>query len=531
MAYIPLRNIGRGGLVPDQAPYDVELTQFPSGDNVSFQNGVIGKTLGHVDEGITIPNKPVSIAGYFKSGYNSIIIGTANKLYNYNGTTVRDVTGSSGTYSNTIRWQTVQMGSGIVFNNGADTPKYINNVSLSGSGLFSDLANWPSSVSTKSIKPYKSFLVLAGYNQGSTAYRTRVRWSDEFSPEGVPASYDPTVTTNLAGFNELGGENGDLKDQLALGNTNILYAENGVYAMDFIGAPLVFSFRELFSDQGIINRGACADFDGKHLVVGTSDIYVHDGNTKRSVADLKVRNEFYKTLNDANSVFCHSNPINSEIWICYADKYATKDASDVSYSPNRCLVYNWTNDAFTFKDLPNTRDMCQADILSQGALTGTWADTSLNTNWNTSTAWWSNSSLEDAAAEIGIFAVNHTEKKLQRMNYTTGFNGYAFGSKIETTKIDLDTVLGTSNNTIKHIRGVMPQMKGSGVILITVGVSNTPNDPVNWGYAKAYNIETDNKIDVRLSGRYLAFKFSSYSSTDSWNISGMDIDVQEVASR
>ena len=57
MAFVPLRNIGKGGLVPDQAPYDVELTQFPSGNNVTFDNGTIGKTLGQTDV-IAIPTKP-----------------------------------------------------------------------------------------------------------------------------------------------------------------------------------------------------------------------------------------------------------------------------------------------------------------------------------------------------------------------------------------------------------------------------------------------------------------------------------------
>ena len=47
MAYIPLRNIGVGGLVPDKNPYDADLTAFPTGDNVSFENGKLGKTLGY----------------------------------------------------------------------------------------------------------------------------------------------------------------------------------------------------------------------------------------------------------------------------------------------------------------------------------------------------------------------------------------------------------------------------------------------------------------------------------------------------
>ena len=530
MAYIPLRNIGVGGLVPDQNPYDVDLTAFPYGNNVSFHSGSVGKASGFTDVGITIPFKPVALSGFLSGGYNSIIIGSANKIYNYNGVTVADVTGATGTYTNTDRWQIEQMGSGIVFNNGSDVPKYASKLTLSGGNSFSDIANWPSNVTTQSVKPYKSFLVLAGYSEGSSTYKTRVRWSDEFDPTGVPASYDPTVTTNLAGFNELGGENGDLKDQLALGNTNIVYAENGVYAMDFIGAPLVFSFRELFTDQGIINRGACAAFEGKHLVVGVDDIYIHDGNTKRSAANLKTRNQFFKTLGDAKSVFCHDDPSNSEICINYADGNAVKDAVDNTYSPNRCLTYNYTNDAFTFKDIPNVRDMAHADVLRHGPDTGTWADTTLGV-WGSTTKWWSNSSLEDVAAEIGLFAVNHTESKLQTMNDSTGFNGNAFSAYLETTKIDLDSVLGTSNSTIKMIRGIMPQIKGTGLVNITVGVSDTPTDAVRWGPEQVFNIDISHKVDVRLSGRYLAFKFSSYSALDSWILSGVDVDVQEAARR
>ncbi len=530
MPYIPLRNIGKGGLVPDQAPYDVELTQFPNGDNVSFQNGVIGKTLGHVDEGITIPNKPVSIAGYFKSGINNIFIGTKNNIYRFNGTSITDVTGSSGTYSNSTRWQTDQMGSGIFFNNGSDVPKYINQATLSSNGTFSDIANWPSNVSTECLKPYKSFLVMAGYAESSNTYSTRVRWSDEFDPSGVPQSYDVTSTTNLAGFNELGGENGELVDQLTLGNTQMLYAERGVYAMDFIGAPLVFSFREIFSDQGIINRGACAVFEGKHLVVGSSDIYVHDGNSKKSLANLKVKDYFYKTLEDATSVYCEAVPERSEVWINYADKYSYVDASDGKHSPNKCLIYNWDNDAFTFTDIPNARDMAHADVMSLGATEGNWGSGDLLT-WDTSTDWWSNSSLLEEAKEKALFAVDHTNSKLLRMGTSRSFSGLPISCFIESTKIDLDSVMGTSNNTIKQINGVMPQMEGSGAVTVSIGISDTPSSPVNWIEVRDFNIETDYKIDVRASARYLAFRVDSSNSADFWNLTGLDVDIREVASR
>ena len=132
---------------------------------------------------------------------------------------------------------------------------------------------------------------MAGYESGSTKHPYTVRWSDEYEPTGVPQDYNIGSTTNLAGENVLSGNNGALVDQLTLNNSQIIYAERGVFAMDFIGAPLVFSFRELFSDDGILNRGAVASFPNGHLVVGNNDIYVHDGNQKQSIVDKRVRKD------------------------------------------------------------------------------------------------------------------------------------------------------------------------------------------------------------------------------------------------
>tara|TARA_R110000744_G_scaffold68881_3_gene140016 strand:+ start:89 stop:364 length:276 start_codon:yes stop_codon:yes gene_type:complete len=91
--------------------------------------------------------------------------------------------------------------------------------------------------------------------------------------------------------------------------------------------------------------------------------------------------------------------------------------------------------------------------------------------------------------------------------------------------------MGTSNNTIKQINGVMPQMEGSGAVTISIGISNTPSSPVNWIEVRDFNIDTDYKIDVRASARYLAFRVDSSNSADSWNLTGLDVDIREVASR
>ena len=232
-----------------------------------------------------------------------------------------------------------------------------------------------------------------------------MRWSDEYEPTGVPTDYSITSTTNLAGENVLSGNNGEMVDQMTLNNSQIIYAERGVFAMDFIGAPLVFSFREVFSDDGIINRGAVAEFFNKHLVVGHNDIYVHDGNQKQSVVDKRVRRTFYNEVADTRSVYCQTVNDRSEVWICYADA----DAADPQ-TANRALVYNWAQNAFTFIDIPNARALSVSEKLDPD---GGWDD--ISGSWAESSEYWSNSSQTTQANSLRVFAAGYGDSKILQM--------------------------------------------------------------------------------------------------------------------
>ena len=518
MPYIPLRQIGSGGLVTDQNPYDLELTQFPSGNNVQFHDGRIGKVLGH-SQRASVASAPTHVQGWLYEGNDTIVIGSLQKLYRFNGSTVTNVTKTSDAtnYSNSPRWQSEQLGTAMMFNNGAQAPQYM----LPSGSRFADLTAWPSGVTTKCLKPYKSFLIMAGYQTSGSEHPYTVRWSDEYDPTGVPLDYSITSTTNLAGENVLSGNNGELVDQLTLNNSQIIYAERGVFAMDFIGAPLVFSFREVFSDDGIINRGAVAEFFNKHLVVGHNDIYIHDGNQKQSIVDKRVRRTFYNEIADTRSIFCQTVNDRSEVWICYANADAPN-----SQSANRALVYNWAQNAFTFIDLPNVRALTVSETLDSG---GGWDDAP--GTWGQSSKYWSNASQTTQANSLRVFSAGYVDSKVYQMGDTHGASGAPIAAFLEATKIDLDQVLGKATNNIKQINGIMPQIEGQGTVDVSVGVSNAPQDGVTWQSTTSYNIESDHKIDVRSSGRYFALRIESTSASDYWRLTGLDIDVQEVAGR
>lgn len=525
MALVPLRNIGAGGLVPDQQPYDLDLTQFSAGNNVQFSAGRIGKALGYT-EVQSLAFQPTHVAGWFVDGSNSLIIGGNNNLYRFNGTTVSDVTATAYTtgYNNSPRWQMNQIGTGFLANNGSDKPQYMASTGTN----FADIANWPTNVRTNALRPYSSFLVMCGYTDGATEYPYTVRWSDEFDPTGVPGSYDITSTTNLAGENVLGGRFGKLVDCLPLTGTNIVYAERGAYAMNFIGAPLVFAFRELFDDDGIINRGAVCVFDNRHFVVGRNDIYVHDGTSKQSVADKRIKEAFYAELADTRSVFVLMEPVKSEIWVCFANKTATN-----SETANRAFVWNWTNNAWTIRDLPNVRSLAIGPAIGGGGTGdgGTAAWDALNVEWDSWSSLWSDLGAETVARNTRVFGAGYVTSKLFAHNETYGANATAYTAFLEAPKIDLDQVLQRPTRNQLQIKQIIPQIHGTGTITFKVGSSRSPQGPITWKTTKTFNIESDYKVDTRVTGRYLAIRVESSDIAGYWDLGGFDLDIEEVSER
>ena len=367
---------------------------------------------------------------------------------------------------------------------------------------------------------------MIGYADGSDESPYTVRWSDEFDPTTVPASYDITSTTNLAGENVLGGRLGKLIDSLPLAGNNIIYAERGAYSMAYIGAPLVFAFRELFDDGGIINRGAVCVFDNRHFVVGRDDIYIHDGSSKQPVATKRVKDTFFSSVADARSVFVVHEPSTNEIWVGYADKNAAN-----AETANKAMVWNYANDAWTFRDLPNVRSMCVGPAIGGGGSgTGaTWDD--LNVEWDSWSLLWTDLGADTQARNTRLFSANYGASKIHAHNETFGAAAVAYTSFVETTKIDLDQVLQRPTERVLQIKRILPQIKGNGTVTFKVGSSTSPQGPVTWKTTKEYDVETDYKVDTRVSGRYLALRIESSSVAGYWQLGGFDLDVEEVAER
>lgn len=152
------------------------------------------------------------------------------------------------------------------------------------------LPAWPVGQSAKIVRPFQNHLVALNIETGAGNNHSRVHWSDSADVGTVPNDWDYADPASRSGITDLADTPGIIVDGKALGNSFVIYKEDAVWAMTFVGGTFVFNFRKIFDDNnGILAEGCVATFEGKHFVLTKSDAYIHDGISKQSVMSNRVR--------------------------------------------------------------------------------------------------------------------------------------------------------------------------------------------------------------------------------------------------
>ncbi len=95
-----------------------------------------------------------------------------------------------------------------------------------------------------------------------TAKPYSLRWSDAI-PEGAATNGSNTWVTSSTASDAadatLGGTKGHILNGLQLGNELIVYKEDSVYSLNYVGGSFTFNIREKFKDAGLFARDAVVD--------------------------------------------------------------------------------------------------------------------------------------------------------------------------------------------------------------------------------------------------------------------------------
>ena len=504
----------------DLSPYNMPPQLFSDVLNARFVDGKAGKISGHTQ----VLGTPIAApfwASDFRQGSNLLwIYGGLTGLFKITVSTHATVTRSSGAYTtlnNTKEnWHGGNLGGVLVLTNNLDVPQ-----SLTQAGsVFTDLPNWPSALRCKAIVPFKNHLVALNLTDNGAAKPFTIRWSDAI-PAGASSNgtntWNTASTASESSETSLSGTSGHILNALPLGNELIIYKEDSVFALNFVGGNFTFNVREKFKDTGLFARDAVVDLgDGTHVMMTTNDVVRHNGNSLKSVIDDKVKTLLFKDVdnNDFHKTFLAHNQIQTEVWICYAQTGA------LNGFPNRALIWNYKENTWTIRDLPNVNYIAKGVVNPQ--LANTWASLSGKT-WSTVTGVWSLDPYNPTVDSLLMCGTNDT--KLYLADSGTTFNGVSFLTKLE--RVGLHS---GRTDAVKAINRLYPRIEGTGTVNISVGTEFTPFQGVSYSDPVAFEIGTDYKIDVRKRGRYLAVKIES-DSDDQFEMSGFSIESEVVSDR
>lgn len=269
---------------------------------------------------------------------------------------------------NTRRWSTTNLNGLLIATNGYDAPQMW---PLNSSGIPSktiplrELQNW-SSATTKTagastnkcevIRSFRTFLV--GLNWTNVSDRTNieprlVKWSTEASFGSAPSTWNSLDATLDAAEYELADTPGDILEGLPLGDSFIIYKNDSIYVMNYVGTPYIFSFKLLSPTIGALCKNSVVDYEGGHFFMGNSNFYQCNGQTVTPLLTGKIRRAVFDEivagdLSDPTwqKSFVAADHVHKEILACYPTGSSTV--------VNKAVIWNWEKNTFTFRDLPTT---------------------------------------------------------------------------------------------------------------------------------------------------------------------------------
>jgi hypothetical protein len=526
----------------DRSPYNMPNEIWSAGDHVNFREGKTNVSLGtKIIYGWTGETPSLPANGYmgsdpitaevwtdFDSSY--IFYANSDKIYRVNpsGSHV-DVTRVSlsnpalkdpytGDYDD--GWTSTIFNGALVFNNSKDLPQFYNQTTSN----MENLSNWNANERCGVIRPFKNYLIALDIYDASTsnAYPNKVLWSDTAPVGGVPTSWDTGDPAVQAGYNILPDTQGRAIEGKALGDTFFIYKTDAVWAMQFIGGNLVFSFRKVFSDgSGVLAKDCVTEFDGKHFVVGINDIYIHDGTSKKSVISNKMRKAFYSDINPdhTDKVKCIHDPKNREITVYFPTSSSTDGQAD------KFIIYNYELDTWAQRSVKNITHIISGSIQKEIADPEGWDND--NNSWDSDVSYWGDESYNPSRKDL-IYFQGGSERGIY-----LGEEGLLFGSRapvlsggfyyipfVERIGLDFEDDKG-----YKYINAIYPHFEGEGLLNIYVGTQEEQQGGITWSEPQRFMIGEDYKVNFRESGRYISIRFESYNAISGvWSLTGYSIE-------
>jgi hypothetical protein len=498
------------------------VTGFPTG----------GGTIAVGNELITYTGVSSNdLTGITRGTNGTATIGTSNGQAHSSGATVTNATNFSG-FGSAVNASTVVLEPGLwsldnfgqvlvaniangktfTWNSGAATP-LLNRASTTTSGF--ETSNNPTASRVTLISPTTRHLIHFGTETTIGTTTTQDDMFIRFSDQENINIYSPSAT-NSAGTQRL-QDGTKIVGALKAKEVILIWTDNALYTMKFIGAPFTFSFEQVGTNCGLIGKNAVVEIDGAAFWLSPNGFFLFDGTVKSlpcSVEDFVFTN--FDTTKGQQVAAGLNNLFTEVVWY-YPSSTATFN--------DKYVVYNYGESALT--KVPG----------------GVWyTGTEARTSWMDATIYPTPYATKYDSTANGTFPAVIGQDGLGQTKY--------FEHETGTDQVNEDGSTTTVTSFIKSfdfdmqqrsfkgpsiageafvaVRRFIPDFKDlQGNSKISLAVKRYPQQSDTTTTLSPFTVDsTTDKKDTRARGRFVNIKIENDAASEKWRFGTLRLDIQ-----
>ena len=402
---------------------------------------------------------------------------------------------------------TIANGKTFTWNAGAATP-LDNRASTTTSGFAT--GNNPTATRVTLVSPTTRHLIHLGTETTIGTTSTQDDMFIRFSDQEDINDYTPTAI-NSAGTQRL-QDGTKIIGALKAKETILVWTDNALYTMKFIGAPFTFGFEQVGTNCGLIGKNAAVEIDGVAFWMSNNGFFMFDGTVKSLPCSVEDYVYDQADTTKGQQIYAGINNLFTEVvW------YYPSTSSEYN---DQYVVYNYGEGSG--KQIPEG-----VWYIGTEART-TWIDASVYpkpfaTKFNAS----STGTFPAIVGESGLGQTVLFEHEVGTDQVNPDGSTTTVTSFVKSYDFDLQSQ-GTAGEVFLAVRRFIPDFKDlQGNAKVTLAVKRYPQQSDTSTSLSPFTITTStNKKDTRARGRFVNIKIENDSNSESWRFGTMRLDIQ-----
>ena len=399
---------------------------------------------------------------------------------------------------------TIANGKTFTWNAGATTPLTVR-ASTTTSG-FSTSAN-PTASRLTLVSPTTRHLVHFGTETTIGDTTTQDDMFIRFSDQEDINDYTATAINAAGDFRLQDGTKiiGAVKAK----ETILVWTDNALYTMRFIGAPFTFGFEQVGTNCGLIGKNAVVEIDGIAYWMSPNGFFAYDGTVKSLLSSIEDYVYDQIDVTKGQQIAAGIDNLHTEV---------------VWYYPSTSSDYN---DQYVVYNYGESSPQLQVWYPGTEARTS-WIDAVIypnpfGTKFNsTATGTFPVIVGESGLGQTTLFEHHVGTDQVNPDGTTTAITSY-----VQSFDFDLD-IQGTAGEFFLAMRRFIPDFKNlEGDIQVTMSVKRYPQESDTATALSPFTITTSTtKVDTRTRGRFANIKIENDGASENWRFGTLRLDLQ-----